>query len=275
MITVYHWNPRRSVLPGRFARYGRVGPRLSNFGDLLGPIVVNAARRATGAIGGDAGADRTLFSIGSVLHEASDGDVVWGAGINGKKRETQHSFSRLDVRAVRGMHTARKLEQLGIDVPPVFGDPALLLPILRPEMTAWTERKTRSLAVVPNFNEIAAFRGHPGFVSPLGDPDKIIRAIAESEAVVGSSLHAIVIAEALGVPAVAIESAVEPSFKYQDYYSGTGRARSDYIMATDLEEAVRSLPSSDGLGPWDSSALLEAFPKDLWRSATAPHTRGL
>jgi pyruvyltransferase len=105
-VRIYAWNPRRSWLPpriarSRLARWVPVGRRINNFGDLLGPLVVErvlAQRRLTGHPGRR---DCTLFSIGSVLHNAQDGDVVWGAGINGKMPLDLYAFDSLDVRAVR------------------------------------------------------------------------------------------------------------------------------------------------------------------------------
>lgn len=252
-------------MPGRLGRVSRFGPRLSNFGDLLGPIVVSKLREkfeltdeATG------GGSTTLFSVGSVLHEAGNGDVVWGSGVNGKKRREQHDFSYLDVRAVRGPLTAKYLRDMGIDVPDVFGDPALLLPDLVPEMRAWTADKRRAIAVVPNFNERDTYRKVNGFVDPLGEPFEVIREIAASEMVVGSSLHALVLAEALGIPTVGFASGVELPFKYQDYFAGTGRGVGDFAMARDLEESLRLVRKARPELFWSPDALVEAFPRDLW-----------
>lgn len=265
MADIYHWNPRRSLLPGRFGVYTKLGPRLSNFGDLLGPMVVHGIERGISASRSAPGREGvTLFSVGSVLHEARDGDVVWGSGINGKKRPEQHRFARLDVRAVRGRRTAEYLTRMGVDVPEVYGDPALLIPRLFPEVREWAKTKTRKIAVVPNFNEQKRYRSIPGFVSPLGDPMKVIRAIAQSETVVGSSLHAIVIAESLGIQALAFESGVEPSFKYEDYFTGTGRGRGDYLIASDVQAAIDGVVHQSTSIPWDPEPLARAFPSDLW-----------
>ena len=74
MVELYHWNPRRSLLPGRFGDYVKFGPRLSNFGDMLGPMVVNGMKRGVpSSKNAPERDDVTLFSVGSVLHEARDG----------------------------------------------------------------------------------------------------------------------------------------------------------------------------------------------------------
>lgn len=274
MTRIYAWNPRKPLLPGRFAKYSRFGARLSNFGDVLGPIVVELMRERAGVstLPAQRGA-QTLFSVGSVLHEARDGDVVWGSGINGKKRREQHQFSSLDVRAVRGPRTAAYLRDMGIDVPDVFGDPALLLPLLMPEMTDWVEHKKRRVAVVPNFNERALYRRTDGYVDPLGDPFDVIREIAASERVVGSSLHGLVLAEALGIPAVGFSSGVELPFKYQDYFAGTGRDPKDVPIASDLSEALRLVETATPDLDWAPDPLMDAFPRDLWQRRTNSEER--
>lgn len=269
MTRVYAWNPRKPLLPGRLAQYSRFGARLSNFGDLLGPIVVDLMKQRFGLRERpDSGPERTLFSVGSVLHEAADDDVVWGSGVNGKKRREQHIFTRLDVRAVRGPRTAAFLRGMGIDVPDVFGDPALLLPLLMPEMSEWAQQKKRRVAVVPNFNERAQFKKAPGFIDPLGDPFRIIRDIAASERVVGSSLHGLVLAEALGIPAVGFASGVELPFKYEDYFAGTGRGSNDVTMAADLPEALRLVETATADLSWTPDPLIAAFPQDIWTRTT-------
>jgi pyruvyltransferase len=96
---------------------------------------------------------------------------------------------------------------------------------------------------------------------PLGE---VIRTIAESELIVGSSLHALIVAEALSVPAVGVVSAVEHPFKYADYYGGTGRP--GVRLAETVAEALSgrfAVPAPQ----WDPLPLLDAFPADLWRSA--------
>jgi pyruvyltransferase len=82
---------------------------------------------------------------------------------------------------------------------------------------------------------------------------------------VGSSLHAIVVAESLGIPARVIASRAEHPFKYEDYYRGTGRRGVE--AAQSMKEAVamggRDLPH------FDADGLIAAFPVDLWAERLA------
>lgn len=260
-LTIVHFDPRRSVLPGRIGRRIPWKRPLRNFGDLVGPIIVDEVRRELG-LGSPRGENR-LLAVGSIMHMSQPGDVVWGAGANGKTVHADGSLRLgavpdVDVRAVRGPSTRRVLQEAGSDVPAVFGDPALLWPRYWPR-EHYASGPTRTVGVVPNFNDAHAYRG-PDVIDPRGEPHEVIGQIARSDFVCGSSLHGIVLAEALGIPARLIRSGAEHPFKYDDYYASTGRDA--YRIATSVEEAV----AMGGERPpeWDPRPLFDAFPRDLW-----------
>ncbi len=205
--------------------------------------------------------DRRLLSVGSILHFARDHDVIWGTGVNGKRPDTDYVFGALDVRAVRGPRTHEFLSRRGIDAPAVFGDPALLLPCVMPELVEHARAKHHPLTVIPNLNDFSAYEPAPTLLDPRSPVGVCLKRIAQSEFVVGSSLHAIVVAESLGIPARLISSTVEDPFKYEDYYLGTGRP--DAKVARTIEQAICMGGES---GPiFDAAELLDAFPLDLWR----------
>lgn len=262
---VYAWNPRRSEIPRSLQRLlpVTVGRRLNNFGDLLGPLIVREILRARGIEAPDLrprAVEQTLFSVGSVLHMAQDGDVVWGSGVNGKQPADEHKFTSLDVRAVRGPLTREFLISRDVSVPAVFGDPALLLPQLMPEWAELASKKRYEITVIPNLNDIDTCRHEVGFVSPRTRLARCLARIAQSEFVTGSSLHAIIVADALTVPARLVQSSTENRFKYDDYFLGSGRAPQS--SAGTVKEAI-------ALGPheplaFDPKPLLDSFPIDLW-----------
>ena len=240
-----------------------LGKRVNNFGDLLGPLIVKRMLALHRVDPETARGERRLLSVGSVVHFARDDDVIWGSGVNGKVSGAAYRFRALDVRAVRGPRTREFLVNRGINVPEVFGDPALLLPHVLPGLAAASEVKRHSLTVVPNFNDFSEYK----LTSTLLDPRRPLRTclerIAQSELVIGSSLHAIVVAESLGVPARLIRSPIEDPFKYEDYYLGTGRSTAE--VAGTVEEAVGMGGES---GPiFDAARLLGAFPFDLWHAS--------
>ena len=251
-VEVFRWMPRRySAIPDH---------QPENFGDSLAREIV----RAMVALDPPAKAprrSRRLLSIGSILHFARDSDTVWGSGINGKVDDQVGSDS-LDVRAVRGPKTRQALMARGIPVPEIYGDPGLLLPDLFPVTKVWAQTKRHSIAIVPNFNDALEFAAMPGFVNPLAPLWEVIRHIAQSEFVVASSLHGIIVAEALGVPVRPLGSRAEALFKYDDYALGTGRESLEIVET--VEEAIAAGPTAPL--SFDAEPLKAAFPRDLWQS---------
>lgn len=261
MPQVVHWNPRAGIGPGRLLSRVRLGRRIGNFGDLLGPLVVDRIRELRG-LGPERSHAERLLTVGSILHFAREGDVVWGSGVNGKM--PQDHYPRLDVRAVRGPLTAERLSSAGIPVPPVYGDPALLLPHLWTDDELGIARGTGGTVLVPNLHDRARFPADA--VNPRGDVLGCVRTIASADLVVSSSLHGVVIADAYGVPAVLVASATEPTFKYEDHYRGTGRPLP--ATASTWHEGLSSRPAPP-IASWQPGPLLDAFPADLWEPGSS------
>jgi pyruvyltransferase len=254
-VELFQWNPLRRP-PGRFHRRWRKARPLNNFGDLLGPLVVRAVAARAGLDLTRPTRSVTLMSIGSAIHLAPPGAVVWGSGVNGKMPTEDPRLNTLDIRAVRGPRTREHLLARGVDVPPVFGDPAILLGELRPDLVGRPER--HGITVIPNLNDVATHE--PPFLDPRSALEEVLVRIAESELVVGSSLHGLIVAEALGVPARLVRSKSESPFKYDDYYGGTGRET--HTPAADVAEAIRM--GGEEPPVFATSELLAAFPFELW-----------
>ncbi len=241
--------------------YWRPSNGSQNFGDHLSHVVVSTVLyRHERLLDEEVKNPRRLLAIGSILHFAKDGDVIWGSGVNGKVPESTHQFKNLDVRAVRGPLTKEFLSKRGIYVPEVYGDPALLLPLLFPSRFR-TDQKRRELAVVPNLHDINLVRHDESFISPLLPWYQVVDAIVSSDRVVASSLHGLIIAEAFGIPATYLRlSETEALFKFEDYYQGTGRANIPYAKTLDEAREMGGMPPPK----IDGQRLLAAFPIDLW-----------
>jgi pyruvyltransferase len=145
-------------------------------------------------------------------------------------------------------------------VPATFGDPALLLPQLAPDLFDAAPRDAHAVTIVPNFNDFAEYSGAPEVLDPRSPLETCLHRIAGSRLVVGSSLHAIVVAESLGIPARVVASSAEHPFKYEDYYRGTGRQG---VEAAESVEDALAMGGRD-LPQFDAAALMSAFPLDLW-----------
>lgn len=237
-----------------------------NVGDHLSKVLVNAmlSLRDTDLLGKRAGTPR-LLAIGSVLHFASNGEVAWGTGINGKIPAQAHRFTTLDVRAVRGPRTREVLMGKGIVVPQVYGDPALLMPRFFDASLLQPEAGKLPYVVVPHFNEpLAKYVGHEDhLVSPRAEPARFVSQLLAARCVVSSSLHGVILAEAYGIPAVYLDwGNGEDRFKYDDYYAGTGRAR--WRSGGSIEECL-DIGGNDGFDLASiQRGLIDAFPYDLW-----------
>ncbi|WP_249158758.1 polysaccharide pyruvyl transferase family protein [Bradyrhizobium tropiciagri] len=234
-----------------------------NFGDFLSAVVVDQCLRQSGYTRADeASRNARMLAIGSILHYARNGDVIWGSGLNGRAgQENLHpSVTHLDVRAVRGPRTREILQRRGQSVPEVFGDPALLLPHLFPGR--FQPRAKVPWAFVPNLHDIRLFDPNAAnIITPLGSWNRRIEAILEAEFVLASSLHGLIVAEAYGIPARYVRlSNSEAEFKYRDYYEGTGRF--DVEFATSIEQGKEM--GGAARPKFNHQPLIDAFPVDLW-----------
>ena len=252
------WKPRRKRR--QFYR------QLYNVGDVLSPWLCSAILATRGlALDPLRRPPRRLLAIGSILHLAADGDIVWGSGVNGKVSLEQITARRLDIRAVRGPHSAEILRaRLGVEVPDVFGDPGLLTSRFLP-----IEKEPRhAVAVVPHFNQRWPRLRWPGhrIVSPRLGVEAFCRALCRSRLVVSSSLHGLILAESYGIPAVFWDNGSgEDLLKYRDYYASTGRP--EFPRGRSIAECV----AIGGADPprIDLDALLAQFPFDHFRDADA------
>src|SRR5690606_16813944 len=130
------------------------------------------------------------------------------------------------VCSVRGKLTQSQLEnELGWQVPSIYGDPALLLPrYYQPQHNNLTKR----IAICPHFS-------HQPFFSTLNDsellsvvdvcesPIKVVDQIVNSSCCISTSLHGIIIAQAYGVPWLWLNirnnELLGGNFKFHDFFS--------------------------------------------------------
>lgn len=264
-VEVIHWNPRRRIFSGRLTRRIPISRPVNNFGDLLGPALVERLVQSHSLP--EPAEERRLVSVGSIMSLARTGDTVWGTGINGKSKDRALEATVLDVRSVRGPRTRELLIGRGFQVPPIFGDPGLLVGHLWRREELRGDRASQTLSIVPNLHDYRSQRHLQHSVNPTAPLWDVIGTIAASDFVVGSSLHGIVVAESLGIPARLVRSSTEPEFKYLDYFEGTGRY--GVAFADTVEEAI-SMGGAPLPEEWNPEPLLEAFPRDLW---AGPHAR--
>lgn len=216
---------------------------LRNFGDELSQRIVAevSGRRVRWAPPGSA----SVAGIGSVLEHvaASNGRAaIWGTGLRRPEFAPSAWAGQRPSRflAVRGTLTR---DALGLDANTPLGDPGLIVRALYRRST-----RPRGIVVIPHFlafnslsarRRMALARSHGMRVlAPSAGYDRICKEVSRAELVLSSSLHGMVIGDALDCPVqlVSFGRTEEPSFKFEDYQSVFGLPATFVSMAEDVLE---------------------------------------
>lgn len=244
---------------------------VQNVGDWLSLIIVEKVAAQYGIdIYKKVSKTKHLYAIGSILLGWQDA-TIWGSGFlhdpTTSKLFNEYAFlhrhfHKTDIRAVRGPESRRILLKMGLPCPEIYGDPALLLPYF------YTPQKLekKEYAFVPHFNEWEKYSKHENVIATFNNNWKaFVDKIYSSELVISSSLHGVILAEAYGKPAVLMENtATTDYFKYQDYYTATGRT--NFPIASSINEALSihvEKPDNDLMKKLQQD-LLSSFPVDLY-----------
>lgn len=206
----------------------------TNFGDALSPFLVS---RLSGApVRKVHPAYAELSATGSILYPGIlwgrrtlkarirewlvPSLKIWGSGfvsdVDGKSLGERIRATR--VVAVRGQLTRRILVDGGFAAEDaVLGDPGLLYPMLLKVMP----EKRYDLGVIPHYTDRKLAQKVDGHVIDVLNPDpfKTLEEIAACRRVVSSSLHGLVVAHALGIPAAYARAEEIDDFKFRDYFS--------------------------------------------------------
>lgn len=215
--------------------------RLNNFGDALNPILIEAlsGRKVVHSSRVVNLARKPVYcAIGSILHQVDRSNaVVWGSGFM-DSGDTMKKHPK-EVRAVRGPLTRGKLLELGVECPEVYGDPALLCPILFEPSTA----KRYSLGFVPHYVDkesplLDKFRtmSSVSMIDVAGGVEDVIRGITECEVIASSSLHGLIVADAYGIPSIWVKMSGKlkgDDFKFHDYFLSVGRRDTAPVQLSD------------------------------------------
>jgi pyruvyltransferase len=212
---------------------------IRNWGDALNPILVEllSGRKAQPLKGYFH--DRYLV-VGSILGTANSHAQVWGSGFI-REGESVMEPPRA-VFAVRGPLSRRALLKAGIDCPEVYGDPALLLPrFFDPDVP-----KQFDIGVIPHVVDkghawIEEHRNALGvkIIDVEGDTWEFVRAVKACRAILSSSLHGLICADAYGVPNAWIrlsDDLIGGAFKFRDYRLSIGAGEPSPIIVSDATD---------------------------------------
>jgi pyruvyltransferase len=258
-----HWLKSRTGIPV----FSWSRPGIENFGDELNELLIPAL------------SDRPVFrvekncrfphvaAIGSVLHLVGTGASIWGSGAISR----EHALTRpARICAVRGPLTRARVLDNGFDCPEIYGDPALLMPLVYKPRSAGPQR---ALGIAPHYVDYARVRQRfpDTYVIDVRErPTKVIEQLAACEHVVSSSLHGVIIAEVFGVKARWARFSndlIGGDFKFQDYYRSVGIHDADaldLVERTVSEKELIRRAQTDWQAPkLDVGPLLRAAPFTL------------
>ncbi|WP_306512337.1 polysaccharide pyruvyl transferase family protein [Janibacter hoylei] len=235
-----------------------------NFGDALTPWVL--ARYGIVAVHAPLSRARVV-GIGSLVDQLPDefAGVIWGSGL---LREAERRLPAATALAVRGPLTR---ERLGLDDGVALGDPGLLIGRhVRRRTPQWP------LGVVPHglhhadpvLRELGRRRG-VRVVDVRSTPSVVMEQISRCAAVVTTSLHGLIVADALGIPAAWARRRPPlwgDDFKFRDYEAVVSPGRSREIdIQRDLRpaEIVRVCGRPDARAVEAATTAIEATIADL------------
>ncbi|MEE0808930.1 MAG: polysaccharide pyruvyl transferase family protein [Acutalibacteraceae bacterium] len=231
-----------------------------NVGDNISPIIVEyVAKKYNINLEKNVDETKHLYAVGSILTAGAQDCVVWGSGILNTNILYRLNGRNFDVRSVRGPITRSILLDRGIYAPPIYGDPAILMPnIYNPKV----EKKYFASVITHVDEKIDITDNNINIISiTTDDYKKFVQEIVSSKIIISSSLHGIIFAEAYGVPAILLRPKSD-LLKYFDYYYSTDRY--DFPIVDTVEEALQTCPAEIPNFEEQRINLIKSFPKDLW-----------
>ena len=165
--------------------------------------------------------EKNLLAVGSIICWGNKKSVIWGSGFLNENQ----TFNGGTVLAVRGRYTDNKLKNEGYNGSSIYGDPALLLPlIIKP-----SKCKTTNIAIIPHWSETDFFKEKYGKTCQIIDLrtkniKDVIEQITSCNRILSTSLHGIIVSHAYGIPALWIKHKTldGSNFKFYDYFSSVG-----------------------------------------------------
>jgi len=206
------------------------------------------------------------YVIGSILRKVRKSNaVIWGAGFIDSNDSIGSTPKK--VSAVRGPLTRKKLMAMGIECPEVYGDPALLCPLL------FTPKKGKQyeLGIIPHYVDrddpmLERFRRirEVLIIDVTDEISSVIANINKCRIIASSSLHGLIVSDAYEIPSIWIRLSDRLSgddFKFYDYFSSVKREgigpvcivndttirditseRKEYSIEIDLRRLLNSCP---------------------------------
>ena len=212
----------------------------------------------------------SVYSTGSVMHFTNKDSIVWGTGCI---KENAVGEKPKKVYAVRGPLTRQELLKKGIDCPEIYGDPALLYPMIYNPII----EKKYKWGIIPHYIEFESDKDieviknleRQGFkIIDISSGEKeFINDMLEVENIISSSLHGMIVADAYGIPNARVNISnklIGGDFKFKDYCLSVDREidLGYQLTSTTTKEEIENLYLNTKI-TFDQELLLNSNPWKL------------
>lgn len=202
------------------------GKEKENYGDLLGKYLVEkiSNKKVVWVKPATFSLYNLIFpiyvTIGSILTHVNKNCVIWGSGII----SSDYKIKKAKFLAVRGPQTRQLLINQGHEVPEIYGDPAILLPLYyAPKI-----EKEYEIGIVPHYNDFTIVRNHFKDLKNVlvidlmtNDIEGTTIQFLKCQKIISSSLHGIIVGHSYKIPAIWQPFSDKPfgdNIKFQDYF---------------------------------------------------------
>lgn len=239
-----------------------------NFGDAVCPMILRQLTHGEVEYSDEKG---SLASIGSILfYNFSTPKIIWGSGAISSFHNSP-IVKQHDIRAVRGPLSRKRLNDIGIECPEVYGDPSILLPLFYDQSKY---EKKHEISFLPHWVDYEHLKTNKyisdnfNIIDIRSGVENVMKEILESESIISSSLHGVIVPEAFGIKSYLCRFSNKVTgglFKFEDYYNSTNRIVRccDYSKGEkiDVDEIVNFFENSKP--DFDIRTLLQAFPFEI------------
>ena len=272
----------------------------NNFGDELSPYIVSKLS-GKNIIYAPKFSNNKLVATGSLIHRdlLTSKSIIWGTGcmspvilnlrpfplnrlIKTLYKQLMHGYNST-ICAVRGPLTRNPLLKHGIPCPKIYGDPAIILPLIyTPKQTIETNQSSiglilhhsqEKLLLQKNQIENSGIRIISVFRSGSDNIEKFIDEVTSCKYIFSSSLHGIIVAQTYGIDCQWITFQNNSIHEYQyfkfiDYFQGSNQtiqrpliirsSRPSDISVILKKESTRTIKLTN------REKLIDAFPQNIF-----------
>jgi len=237
----------------------------NNFGNQLSKFLLESLIGSTGRyeiVYNQPSITINIIMNGSYIHEAKNNYFIFGTGlITDPPKEEGHIYSNLIVCAVRGPLTKQFLTFKNINIPNIFGDPALLLPRFYSHKV--NKSLNNKIGLIPHITNYDYYKDLSlsdkyHLISPTDNWSNIINQICSCKCIISSSLYGLICSDAYNIPNIWLDEVRldEEDFKFRDYFLSQERP---YFRLNNLNEFLEEDLYKDG-NKINLDKLINSFP---------------